>query len=72
MSNDTKLINQQEPYFKMSMEKKTGKYPHVIVKVDFLCPPADVVHYQDRAYKELKHTAELLTGLVLENDETSG
>lgn len=69
MSKDTKIINQQEPYFKMSMEKKTGKYPHVIVKVDFLCAPSDIVAYQDRAYQELKNTAELLTGIVLENGE---
>ena len=64
-------IQRQAPYFKMSMEKKTGRYASVTVKVSYLVAFDELAinQAQDRAYRELKQSVEMLNGMLIENEE---
>ena len=52
-----------EPYLKMVLEKKTGKYGHEIVKVSFLCPPEQFDTFRTKALEDLKDTLNVLTNM---------
>jgi hypothetical protein len=61
MSEVREGITKQEPYMKMALEKKTGKYAHVTVSITFLCPPEQFTVFKREALEELRDTVNVLT-----------
>jgi hypothetical protein len=63
MPEDTTVLQKQEPYFRMKMSKKTGKFPHIEVEATFLVPfnAESIKRAKELTYKEMKEVGEMLS-----------